>query len=151
MEVASTSETSVNFYQTTRRNNPGDSHHHFTCLSFSFVCVSLYLTTFYQLHNLYSIEWQDGMINVAAEVHTLSEELGRCLWIVETQGFRMDVAAAYLEARTIGYYHPSMRLQGRRKTKTRSLSRQPITGRHSKLVPPYMSYMRYQLTTNEKH
>jgi hypothetical protein len=26
MEVASTSETSVNFYQTTRRNNPEDSH-----------------------------------------------------------------------------------------------------------------------------
>jgi hypothetical protein len=28
MEVASTSETSVNFYQKTRRNNPEDSHHH---------------------------------------------------------------------------------------------------------------------------
>jgi hypothetical protein len=28
MEVASTSETSENFYQTTRRNNPEDSHHH---------------------------------------------------------------------------------------------------------------------------
>jgi hypothetical protein len=26
MEAASTSETSVNFYQTTRRNIPGDSH-----------------------------------------------------------------------------------------------------------------------------
>jgi hypothetical protein len=26
MEVASTSETSVNFYQTTRRNNPEDSN-----------------------------------------------------------------------------------------------------------------------------
>jgi hypothetical protein len=26
MEVASTSETSVNFYQTTRRYNPEDSH-----------------------------------------------------------------------------------------------------------------------------
>jgi hypothetical protein len=26
METASTSETSVNFYQTTRRNNPEDSH-----------------------------------------------------------------------------------------------------------------------------
>jgi hypothetical protein len=26
MEAASTSETSVNFYQTTRRNNPEDSH-----------------------------------------------------------------------------------------------------------------------------
>jgi hypothetical protein len=30
MEAASTSETSVNFYQTTRRNNSGDSHLH-TC------------------------------------------------------------------------------------------------------------------------
>jgi hypothetical protein len=28
MEAASTSETSVNFYRTTRRNNPGDSHLH---------------------------------------------------------------------------------------------------------------------------
>jgi hypothetical protein len=27
MEAASISETSVNFYQTTRRNNPEDSHH----------------------------------------------------------------------------------------------------------------------------
>jgi hypothetical protein len=26
MEAASTSETSVNFYQTTQRNNPEDSH-----------------------------------------------------------------------------------------------------------------------------
>jgi hypothetical protein len=26
MEAASTSETSVNFYQTTRRNDPEDSH-----------------------------------------------------------------------------------------------------------------------------
>jgi hypothetical protein len=32
MEAASTSETSVNFYQTTRRNNPEDSHLHFTLL-----------------------------------------------------------------------------------------------------------------------
>jgi hypothetical protein len=30
MEAAGTSETSVNFYQTTRRNNPEDSHLH-TC------------------------------------------------------------------------------------------------------------------------
>jgi hypothetical protein len=28
MEATSTSETSVNFYQTTRRNNPEDSHLH---------------------------------------------------------------------------------------------------------------------------
>jgi hypothetical protein len=28
VEAASTSETSVNFYQTTRRNNPEDSHIH---------------------------------------------------------------------------------------------------------------------------
>jgi hypothetical protein len=28
MEAASTSETSVNFYQTTRGNNPEDSHLH---------------------------------------------------------------------------------------------------------------------------
>jgi hypothetical protein len=28
MEAASTSETSANFYQTTRRNNPKDSHLH---------------------------------------------------------------------------------------------------------------------------
>jgi hypothetical protein len=28
MEAASTSETSVNFYQTIRRNNPEDSHLH---------------------------------------------------------------------------------------------------------------------------
>jgi uracil DNA glycosylase len=28
MEAASTSEMLVNFYQTTRRNNPGDSHLH---------------------------------------------------------------------------------------------------------------------------
>jgi hypothetical protein len=30
MDAASTTETSVNFYQTTRRNNPEDSHLH-TC------------------------------------------------------------------------------------------------------------------------
>jgi hypothetical protein len=29
MEAASTSETSVNVYQTTRRNNPDDNHLHF--------------------------------------------------------------------------------------------------------------------------
>jgi hypothetical protein len=28
MEVVSTSETSMNFYQTTRRNNPEDNHRH---------------------------------------------------------------------------------------------------------------------------
>jgi hypothetical protein len=28
MEAANTSETSVNFYQTTQRNNPADSHLH---------------------------------------------------------------------------------------------------------------------------
>jgi hypothetical protein len=28
MEAASTAETSVSFYQTTRRNNPEDSHLH---------------------------------------------------------------------------------------------------------------------------
>jgi hypothetical protein len=28
MEAASTSETSANFYQTTRRNNPEDNHRH---------------------------------------------------------------------------------------------------------------------------
>jgi hypothetical protein len=28
MEAASTSEMSVNFFQTTRRNLPEDSHHH---------------------------------------------------------------------------------------------------------------------------
>jgi hypothetical protein len=28
MEAASTSETLINFYQTTRRNNPEDSHLH---------------------------------------------------------------------------------------------------------------------------
>jgi hypothetical protein len=28
VEAASTSETSVNFYQTTLRNNPEGSHHH---------------------------------------------------------------------------------------------------------------------------
>jgi hypothetical protein len=28
MEAASTSETSVNFYQTTRRKNPEDNHFH---------------------------------------------------------------------------------------------------------------------------
>jgi hypothetical protein len=28
MEAASTSETSVNFYHTTRRSNPEDSNHH---------------------------------------------------------------------------------------------------------------------------
>jgi hypothetical protein len=33
MEAASTSETSVNFYQTTRRNNPEDSHLHSTGMS----------------------------------------------------------------------------------------------------------------------
>jgi hypothetical protein len=31
MEAANTSETSVNFYQTTRRNNPEDSHFHSRC------------------------------------------------------------------------------------------------------------------------
>jgi hypothetical protein len=31
MEAARTSETLVNFYQTTRRNNPEDSHFHTCC------------------------------------------------------------------------------------------------------------------------
>jgi hypothetical protein len=31
MEAASTSETLVNFYQTTRRNNPEDSYLHVYC------------------------------------------------------------------------------------------------------------------------
>jgi hypothetical protein len=31
MEAANTSETSVNFYQTTQRNNPEDSHLHTFC------------------------------------------------------------------------------------------------------------------------
>jgi hypothetical protein len=45
MEAASTSETSVNFYQTTRRNNPEDSHLHTrrrenlkSHVSVSFIC-----------------------------------------------------------------------------------------------------------------
>jgi hypothetical protein len=33
MEAANTSETSVNFYQTTRRNNPEDSHLHISASS----------------------------------------------------------------------------------------------------------------------
>jgi hypothetical protein len=33
MKAASTSETSVNFYQTTRRNNPEDSHLYFFLFS----------------------------------------------------------------------------------------------------------------------
>jgi hypothetical protein len=32
MEAASTSETSVNFYQTTRHNNPEDSHFYKICV-----------------------------------------------------------------------------------------------------------------------
>jgi hypothetical protein len=44
MEAASTSETSVNVYQTTRRNNPEDSHlYHFHCLPrftiFTIICT----------------------------------------------------------------------------------------------------------------
>jgi hypothetical protein len=31
-DAASTSETSVNFYQTTRRNNPEDSHLRAVCM-----------------------------------------------------------------------------------------------------------------------
>jgi hypothetical protein len=31
MEAANTSETSVNLYQTTRRNDPEDSHIHIRC------------------------------------------------------------------------------------------------------------------------
>jgi NADPH-dependent 7-cyano-7-deazaguanine reductase QueF len=34
MEAANTSETSVNFYQTTRRNIPEDSHHLNNCCLF---------------------------------------------------------------------------------------------------------------------
>jgi hypothetical protein len=36
MEVARTSETSVNFYQTTQRNNPDGSHLHFILDNFCF-------------------------------------------------------------------------------------------------------------------
>jgi hypothetical protein len=40
METASTSETSVKFYQTTRRYNPEDSHLPFYwAQTYSFVCV----------------------------------------------------------------------------------------------------------------
>jgi hypothetical protein len=31
MEAENISETSINFYQTTRRNNPGNSHFHTRC------------------------------------------------------------------------------------------------------------------------
>jgi hypothetical protein len=44
MEAASTSETSVNFYQTTKRNNPEDSHIHTRCsekLKFQIVNIIL--------------------------------------------------------------------------------------------------------------
>jgi hypothetical protein len=37
MEAASTSETSVNFYQTTRRNTPEDSHLHISLTSSSVI------------------------------------------------------------------------------------------------------------------
>jgi hypothetical protein len=39
MEAASTSKTSVNFYQTTRRNNPEDSHINFKCNLISNMCA----------------------------------------------------------------------------------------------------------------
>jgi hypothetical protein len=40
MEEASTSETSVNFYQITRRNNPEDSHLHEVSSSMFAFCLS---------------------------------------------------------------------------------------------------------------
>jgi hypothetical protein len=45
MEAASTSETSVNFYQTTQRNNPEDSHlqfhpHHYQLIIHKYLIVS---------------------------------------------------------------------------------------------------------------
>jgi hypothetical protein len=40
MEAASTSETSVNFYQTTRRNNPEDSHLYTRRRQISQMCIN---------------------------------------------------------------------------------------------------------------
>jgi hypothetical protein len=42
MEAASTSETSVNFYQTTWRNNPEDSHLQFCLVKAQAASSSLY-------------------------------------------------------------------------------------------------------------
>jgi hypothetical protein len=51
MEAASTSETSVNFYQTTRRNNPEDNH--LKTLHVSITKIS-WLTLFRELIAVYS-------------------------------------------------------------------------------------------------
>jgi hypothetical protein len=53
MEAASTSETSVNFYQTTRRNNPEDSH--------------LLIMTSFSLNNK-SIMWWLCMMQIVTEI-----------------------------------------------------------------------------------
>jgi hypothetical protein len=59
-EAARTSETSVNFYQTTRRNNPEDSHH--LCL---INLLLFHLTTIFfqlQLFNFLGYEVLNGSV-----------------------------------------------------------------------------------------
>jgi hypothetical protein len=55
MESASTSETSVNFYQTTRRNNPEDSYIQIN--GNLPACFLSNITSLYQLQRLLSVKW----------------------------------------------------------------------------------------------
>jgi hypothetical protein len=62
MVAASTSETSVNFYQTTRRNNPEDSHLQSNKLTGPYKhtnWVSAHLTTLFHVHRSRSVKWWD--------------------------------------------------------------------------------------------
>jgi hypothetical protein len=64
MEAASTSEMSANFYQTTRRNNPEDSHLHTRrreniSSHMEAVCISETLVFTYKSTRRYTTEDQD--------------------------------------------------------------------------------------------
>jgi hypothetical protein len=69
MEAASTSETSVNFYQITRHNNPEDSHLLSVFFVVSLTTLSLllfvvYLTTLFQYPRLYSVDFYSIVIRL---------------------------------------------------------------------------------------
>jgi hypothetical protein len=62
MEAARTSETLVNFYQTTRRYNPGDNHLHVYLLCAFSVIIILYLLSLYHVKQL---KLMKGNLNIA--------------------------------------------------------------------------------------
>jgi hypothetical protein len=75
METASTSETLVNFYETTRRYNPEDSHLCKVCI-FMFLLISLvtqgFLGYFVGMPNIQAMQLSEQIIEVQASKHMVT-------------------------------------------------------------------------------